>query len=218
MTIVSHIWWLFLYLVSNFRFSWCLQNNKSCCFSSPIVIECPISRECMSYKVPFSWGFMCSCYNDFMEDTILRRSWIVTLQHASLWSSSVSNLVIARETCAYLSTPHYQENAGVWMASSNRKDLLSCSWIAEPPSPHNAKHNYANFFFQWEQRKIMALIYALTSSKCFVCKLGMISGTERRSVSCIHLLLPGGLREICYGLLTWELLIRIETKPCVELD
>lgn len=113
---------------------------------------------------------------------------------------------------------HYQEDAGVWMASSNRKDLLSCSWIAEPPSHVMLNTIMQTYFFQWVQRKIMALIYALTSSKCFVCKLGEISGTERLSVSRIHLLLPGGLREICYGLLTWELLIRIETKPCVELD
>lgn len=26
---------------------------------------------------------------------------------------------------------HYQESAGVRMASSNRKDLLSCTWVAE---------------------------------------------------------------------------------------
>lgn len=170
-------------------------------------------------KYSFSWGFLWSCHSNYMKDTLLTRSWIVTSQRASLWSSGVSNLVIARETCPYLSTPtlsrEHRSMDGQQQQERFAKLLLD-SWAS---IPHNAKHNYANFiFFHWEQRKIMALIYALTSSKCFVCKLGVISGTERRSVSCIHLLLPGGLREICYGLLTWELLIRIETKPCVELD
>lgn len=69
---------------------------------------------------------------------------------------------------------HYQGSAGVWMASSNRKDLLSSSWIAEPPSHIMLNTIMQTYFFQWVQRKIMALIYALTSSKCFVCKLGKI--------------------------------------------
>lgn len=70
-----------------------------------------------------------------IEDALLRRSWIVILQHASLWSNAFSKLDIVRERhvpiCLLL---HYQENTGVWMASSNRKDLLSCFWIAESPS------------------------------------------------------------------------------------
>lgn len=42
--------------------------------------------------------------------------------------------------------PHYQESAGVWMASSNRKDLLSCSWIAELPS-HVMRNTIMQTFF-----------------------------------------------------------------------
>ena len=42
---------------------------------------------------------------------------------------------------------HYQENAGVWMASSNRKDLLSCSWIAAPPSHIMLNTIMQTFFF-----------------------------------------------------------------------
>lgn len=63
---------------------------------------------------------------------------------------------------------HYQENAGVLIASSNRKDLQSCSWIAEPQF-HIMLHTIMQTFFshQREQDKIMALIYALTSSKVF---------------------------------------------------
>lgn len=165
----------------------------------------------------FLWSFS----HNFMEDTLLRRSWIAALQCTSLWSSSVSNSVTARETCPYLSTPalsRRRRSVDGQQQQEGFAKLLLDSWAS---ISHNAKHNYANFFFsfpQWEQGEIMALIYALTSSKCFVCKWGGVSGTERRSVSCIHLLLPGGLREICYGLLTWGLLIRIETKPCVELD
>ena len=206
--------WLFLYLLSK----WFIQHVV---FLRQSLSYAPFPENVCHIKYSLSWGLLCSCYNNSTEDTLLRRSWIVKLQHASLWSAGVSNLVIATETCPYLSTPALSRERrsmdGQQQQEGFAKLLLdSCASI-----PHNAKHNYANFFFpplQREQRKIMALIYALTSSKCFVCKWGVISGTERRSVSCIHLLLPGGLREICYGLLTWELLIRIETKPCVELD
>lgn len=58
------------------------------------------------------------------------------------------------------------------MASSNRKDLLSCSRIAEPPSHIMLNTIMQTFFFFFNENnaKIMAVIYALTSSKCFVCK------------------------------------------------
>lgn len=104
-----------------------------------------------------------------------------------------------------------------WPAATGRI-CKSCSWIVEFPYHIMLNTIMQTYFLQWLQHKIMALIYTLTSSKCFVCKLAAISGMEMWRVSCIHLLLPGGLREICYGLLTWELLIRTETKPCVELD
>lgn len=47
----------------------------------------------------------------------------------------------------------YQANAGVWMASSNRKDLLSCSWIAETPSHIMLNIIMQTFFFNENNAK-----------------------------------------------------------------
>lgn len=125
---------------------------------------------------------------------------------------------LLQQTCPYLSSPTLSTLCRSMDGQQHQEGFAKLLLDSRASISHNAKYNYANLFFQWVQHKIMALIYTLTSSKCFVCKLALISGIEMRSVSCIHLLLPGGLREICYGLLTWELLIRTETKPCVELD
>lgn len=157
-----------------------------------------------------------------MADPRLRRSCIVTWRHASIWTEKKYKLAfpvrLLQQTCPYLSTPTLSTLCRSMNGQQQQEGFAKLLLDSRVAISHNAKYNYANLFFQWVQHKIMALIYTLTSSKSFVCKLAMISGMEMRSVSCIHLLLPGGLGEICYGLLTWELLIRTETKPCVELD
>lgn len=85
----------------------------------------------MSYQV-FPDAFLFSRYGNSMEGTLLRRSRIVTLRDFE--ASVPPNWLLQERHVPICLPPHYQENAGVLMASSNRKDLLSCSWIAEPPS------------------------------------------------------------------------------------
>lgn len=76
----------------------------------------------------------------------MRRSWIVTLQHSSLWCGSVSNLVIARKTCPYLSTRSLSRKSRSVDGQQQQEGftkLLLDSWDS---LLHNAEYNYANFF------------------------------------------------------------------------
>lgn len=69
------------------------------------------------------------------------------IKHASLWSSGVSSLNVARETCPYLSTSalsRRRRNMDGQQQQEGFAKLLLDSWAS---IPHNAKHNYANFFF-----------------------------------------------------------------------
>uniref|UniRef100_A0A672G8P5 Uncharacterized protein n=1 Tax=Salarias fasciatus TaxID=181472 RepID=A0A672G8P5_SALFA len=77
LTELSHSRRLFLYLLYNFIFS-CLYSSKSCCFSLSVVFNKVRAAD------SFTSGWLRSCGTNFIEDTLLRRSCIVTLRHASL--------------------------------------------------------------------------------------------------------------------------------------
>lgn len=95
----------------------------------------------------FSRGFLWSFSHNFMEDTLIRRSWIATLQRTSLWSSSVSNSVTARETCPYLSTPALSRERRSVDGQQQQEGFAKLLLDSRASISHNAKHNYANFFF-----------------------------------------------------------------------
>lgn len=82
------------------------------------------------------------------------------------------NVVIARPTCPYLSTPALSSERRSLDGQQQQEGFAKLLSDSRASISHNAKHNYANFFFFFNENnaKIMAVIYALTSSKCFVCK------------------------------------------------
>lgn len=142
-TMLTHIWW-FIQCIYVYRYVYTVIRGFVFLFQS--LLHAPfLENVSMSSKWQFiSWSILC---NNFMEDILLRRSWIVTLQH-SCFEALVSPFCFLRERHAHICLLlHYQENAGVWMASSNRKDLLSCSWIAEPPSHIMLNTIMQTFFF-----------------------------------------------------------------------
>lgn len=101
---------------------------------------------------------------------------------------------LLQQTCPCLSAPTLSTLCRSMDGQQQQEGFAKLLLDRRVSISHNAKYNYANLVFQWVQHKIMALIYTLTSSGCFVCKLASISGMEMRSVSRIHLLLPGRIK------------------------
>lgn len=85
---------------------------------------------------------------------------------------------LLQQTCPYLSTATLSTICRSMDGQQQQEGFAKLLLDSRASISHNTKYNYANLLFQWVQHKIMALIYTLTSSKCFVCKSATISRME----------------------------------------
>lgn len=122
--------------MSDLNCSWCVFKNLPLFFHWIVIMWPFLENSVINIKVVFPHVFQCSLYNVLMGDPHLTRSWIVTWQHASIWKEKKKwhfQLGYCNRHVPICLLQHYQRYAEVLMASSNRKDLQSCSWIVEPP-------------------------------------------------------------------------------------